>query len=338
MPTIKDIAKAAGVSPASVSRVINDGPKVGAKTREKIKRIMREMQYQPNANAQAINMQNNASIGIVLADLTDPLFAKMAHGIEKVAAQKDLQIFLNSGAFDRASELDAIEVLLEHRYKALVVHSAMIDDKTLIDFARKVPGLVLLNRHIKEIENRCIWLDDKLGGALMADHIVDKGHKKIAVIGVDGIQNNTRLRIEGMKAQLAKYPVTYEIEMLEQGAATYEGGEVAVQNLLARGVEFSAILAYNDAIAVGAVSMLKAHGMTVPDDVSVVGFNNLILAQCMKPKLTTIHNPIEEMAMKATELALTLSKGDGDSEPDYVMDEHKYSPVLVERQSVTRLS
>ncbi|WP_166423656.1 LacI family DNA-binding transcriptional regulator [Paraglaciecola sp. 20A4] len=337
MPTIKDIAKAAGVSPASVSRVINNGPKVGAKTREKIKRIMREMQYQPNANAQAINVQNNASIGIVLADLTDPLFAKMAHGIEKIAVQKDLQIFLNSGAFDRTSELNAIEVLLEHRYKALVVHSAMIDDKTLIEYARKIPGLVLLNRHIREIENRCIWLDDKLGGALMADHIIEQGHKKIVVIGVDGIQNNTRQRLEGIKAQLAKYPVHYEIEMLEQGAATYEGGEIAVQNILARGMEFSAILAYNDAIAVGAVSMLKAHGLSVPSDVSVMGFNNLILAQCMKPKLTTIHNPIEDMAMKATELALRLSKGDSAEQLEFRPDEHKYIPELIVRQSVQKI-
>tara|TARA_R110002153_G_scaffold66738_1_gene178090 strand:- start:59 stop:1075 length:1017 start_codon:yes stop_codon:yes gene_type:complete len=338
MPTIKDIAKAAGVSPASVSRVINNGPKVGAKTREKIKRIMLEMEYQPNANAQAINLQNNASIGIVLADLTDPLFAKMAHGIEKIAAQKNLQIFLNSGAFDRASELDAIEVLLEHRYKALVVHSTMIDDKTLIEFARKVPGLVLLNRHIKEIESRCIWLDDKLGGRLMADHIVGQGHKKIAVIGVNGIINNTRQRLEGITSQLSKYPVQYEIEMLEQGTATYEGGEIAVQNLLARGMDFSAILAYNDAIAVGAVSMLKAHGLNVPEDVSVVGFNNLILAQCMKPKLTTIDNPIEEMAMKATELALNLSKDSGEAEVKYVAHEHKYTPELVIRQSVKQLT
>ncbi|MEP1445216.1 MAG: LacI family DNA-binding transcriptional regulator [Paraglaciecola sp.] len=337
MPTIKDIAKAAGVSPASVSRVINNGPKVGAKTREKIKRIIREMEYQPNANAQAINVQNNASIGIVLTDLTDPLFAQMAHGIEKVAAQKNLQIFLNSGAFDRASELDAINVLLEHRYKALVVHSAMLDDKTLIDFAHKVPGLVLLNRHIKEIENRCVWLDDKRGGELMADYIVKQGHQKIALIGVNGVQNNTVQRLEGIKAQLDKYPVQYEIEMLERGASTYEGGEIAVQNLLARGSEFSAILAYNDAIAIGAVSMLKAHGLNVPQDISVMGFNNLILAQCMRPKLTTVHNPIEKMAMKATELALSLSQGNGISEPQYNVIEHKYTPELVERQSVLRL-
>lgn len=337
MPTIKDIAKAAGVSPASVSRVINNGPKVSTKTREKIKRIMRDMEYQPNANAQAINLKNNASIGIVLADLTDPLFAKMAHGIEKIAAQKDLQIFLNSGAFDRASELNAIDVLLEHRYKALVVHSTMIDDETLIEFARKVPGLVLINRHIKEIENRCIWLDDELGGCLMANYIVEQGHKKIAVIGVDDTLNNTRQRLEGIKSQLAKYPVQYEIEMLEQGTATYEGGEIAVQNLLARGMEFSAILAYNDAIAIGAVSMLKAHGLDVPGDVSVIGFNNLILSQCMKPKLTTINNPIEEMAMKATELALRLSKSDGQNDGGPRSGGCKYTPELVVRQSVQRI-
>jgi len=334
MTTIKDIAKAAGVSPASVSRVINNGPKVGQKTRDKIKQIMDELGYYPNTNAQAISAKKNISIGVVLADLISPLSAEMAQGIEKVATEKDIQIFFNSGAFDKTSELKAIETLLEHRYQAMVIHSKALDEKTLINFANKNPGLVLINRYIKEIEDRCVWLDDKLGGTLMADYIMDEGHENIAIIDAEGVINNSALRCEGIKHAIAKRNTDRTINLIEVFAnASYKGGEIAVQNLLAMGQKFTAVLTYNDDMAIGVISMLKAHGYRVPEDISVIGFGNFILAKCITPKLTTINNPIEEMAIKATELALALSQQSKfETQPTY-----RYVPELIVRKSVKQL-
>ncbi|MDP5033304.1 LacI family DNA-binding transcriptional regulator [Paraglaciecola sp.] len=333
MPNIKDIARAAGVSPASVSRVINNGPKVGRETRERIKQVMRDMGYSPNANAQAINDQNNTSIGIVLADLVDPFFSAMAHGIEQVATLKNVQIFMNSGAFERETELRAIETLLEHRYKAMVIHSSALEDNVLIGFARKVPGLVLINRYIDEIAERCVWLDDAMGGQLMADYICSQGHSAIAIIDAPNNLSNSTNRLSGALTFLKQRQLSPPIQLIEHAEATYEGGRVAVQNLLASGIPFSAILAHNDAMAIGAISMLDAQGINVPDDVSVIGFDDLMLARCIKPKLTTINNPIEEMAIKATELALANSQQHTGNQPRMAA----FKPELVIRQSVKGL-
>ncbi|WAJ71816.1 LacI family DNA-binding transcriptional regulator [Catenovulum adriaticum] len=331
MITIKDIAKAAGVSPASVSRVINNGPKVGSKTRERIKTIMQEMGYQPNVHAQALNTQQNEAIGIVLADLTDPFFAAMAHGIEQVASRKNVQIFMNSGAFKQHTEMKAIETLREHRYTNMVVNSAALSDDQLIKFAESIPGFVLLNRYIEKIKSRCVWLDEYMCGHMMAQHIGEKGHKQMAVLLTDEIRPNTQERLRGMVDYFTAQDITLPDTNIEYSYASYEGGEIAVQNLLAKGINFTALLCYNDAMAVGAISMFKAHGLRVPEDISVIGCDNLILAKCSIPKLTTINVPIEQMAKKAAELSLKLAKPRLEQN---IIEEQKFTPSLVERGTV----
>ena len=164
MITIKDIAKAANVSPATVSRVINDGPKVGLKTREHVKRVMKNMGYRPNINARALVNKKSTSLGLVLAELMDPFFATYANAIETVARESSSQLLMSSGSSNAKSERDAIETLLDHRVKAMIVHSKFLDNETLIDIARTVPGFVLINRYIEEISESCVWLDNVLGG------------------------------------------------------------------------------------------------------------------------------------------------------------------------------
>lgn len=330
MPTIKDIAKAAGVSPASVSRVINNGSKVGEKTRQHIKQVMLDMGYYPNANAQAINSLPTASIGLVLADLVNPFFAMMAHGIEQVASETNTQIFMNSGAFNKDAELAAIETLLEHRYQAMVVHSSALSDDILINFAEKIPGFVVINRYIEEISDRCVWLDDQLGGKMMADYIISQGHKNVALICNQKTLDNTAKRMEGAKSALLTQDITLLETNIDSEEATFDAGKIAVQHLIASGNTFTAILAYNDPMAIGAIAMLEAQGLRVPEDVSVIGFDNLMLAQCIKPKLTTIDSPIEKMAITATKLALSLASNNVG-----IKDiKQKFVPKLVIRQSV----
>ena len=332
MPTIKDIARAAGVSPASVSRVINDGPKVGRATREKIQRIIKEMGYSPNANAQAINAQASASVGIVLANLEDPFYAAMAHGIEKVAARQGAQILLNSSEYSMESERQAIETLLEHRYKSIVVHSMHLPDAELVQFADAIPGMVILNRYVEAIADRCVWLDDELGGKLMAQHVVQKGHQNIAIIGADGGFSQSAHRIPGALTELARLGISEQAICVEIADATYEGGQAAIQNLMASGMPFTAVIAYNDPMAIGAIAMLNAQGFSVPKDVSVMGYDNLMLASCIEPKLTTVHHPIEEMAVLATEMALRLNQ----AVP--ALNKRRFFPSLIERQSVTNFA
>ncbi|MBR9792423.1 MAG: LacI family DNA-binding transcriptional regulator [Gammaproteobacteria bacterium] len=333
MATIKDIANAAGVSLATVSRVINDGPKVGKETRERVKNIMREMGYRPNANARALVTKRSASLGVVIAELLDPFFATLAHGIETTTRQHNVQILMSAGSIARETELKAIETLLEHRCEAMVVHSKALDDDTLIEFAQQVPGFVLINRHIKKISNRCVWLDNEAGGRLMAEHVLHQGHKKLAVISSKYRIDDPVERLTGIRQAIQAAGISLPDENIEFASPDQEGGETAIQNLLTRGVEFSAVLAYNDAMASGAMTMLLDHNIPIPAQVSVVGYDDVILAKYCRPKLTTLHYPIELMASKAAELALLYASGIRPQEGIT----YKYTPTIVKRESVARI-
>lgn len=333
MATIKDIASVAGVSLATVSRVINDGPKVGKETRARVKKIMREMGYRPNANARALVTQRSASLGVVIAELLDPFFATLAHGIETTTRRHNVQILMSAGSIAKDTELKAIETLLEHRCEAMVVHSKALDDRTLIDFAQQVPGFVLINRYIEAIASRCVWLDNKAGGRLMAEHVLHQGHKKLAVISSNYQITDPVERLAGIRLGLEEAGISLPDSHIEYVTPDQQGGEKAIQNLLARGVEFSAVLAYNDAVASGAMTMLLDHNIDIPNQVSVVGYDDVLLAQYSRPKLTTLHYPIEMMASKAAELALQYASGEAPQEGVT----YKYTPTIVKRESVARI-
>ncbi|MBU2878976.1 MULTISPECIES: substrate-binding domain-containing protein [Aliiglaciecola] len=332
MATIKDIAQEAGVSSATVSRVINNGPKVGEATRNRVKKIMADLGYRPNANARALVTQRSASFGIVLPELSDPFFATMAHGIESVTRKKNVQILMSTGSIEKATELKAIETLLEHRCNAMVVHSKALDDATLIDFANTIPGFVLINRYIEEIGNRCVWLDNIAGGETMARYILKQGHKKLVVVSSKYQINDPVDRIAGIEQELNANGIDLSPNMIEYSTPDQEGGEVAMQNFLAKGAEFTAVLAYNDAMASGAMTMLLDHSIDIPNEVSVIGYDDVLLAKYCRPKLTTLRYPIEMMAVKATELALQYAAGI-QPEPGKTF---KYAPTIVKRESVSK--
>ena len=333
MATIKDIAQAAGVSLATVSRVINDGPKVGKETRKRVKRIMEEMGYRPNANARALVTKRSASLGVVLAELHDPFFAMLAHGVETVTRKNNVQILLSAGSIEQDTERRAIEILCEHRVEAMVVHSKALDDQTLIDFAKQIPGFVLINRYIPEIANRCVWLDNVTGGRLMAEYAIGQGHKSLAVISSQYRIDDPNHRLQGIREAMKAAGIDLPESMIEYASPDQEGGELAMQNLLATGAKFTSVLAYNDAMASGAMTMLQDHGISVPDDVSVVGYDDVLLAKYCRPKLTTLRYPIEMMAAKAAELALKYASG---IQPEEGLT-FKYTPTIVKRDSLTRV-
>ena len=143
MSTIKDVAREAGVSIATVSRVVNNGPKVGEKTKARVLSIMAELGYRPNENARALVTQKSKTLGVVIPDLSDPFFASLANGVDKVARQNNMQLLLSTGLITEESERQAIRLLLERRCESIVVHSKKLSDEEIIEFANKVPGLVL---------------------------------------------------------------------------------------------------------------------------------------------------------------------------------------------------
>ncbi|GAC06846.1 LacI family DNA-binding transcriptional regulator [Paraglaciecola chathamensis] len=334
MATIKDVAKLAGVSPATVSRVLSSTVVVSPKTKARIEKAIAELDFRPNAHARALVSKSTHTIGVVISQLADPFFAQMASSIENVAKKRKFKVLVSTGSLDAQKELTAIKSLQAQRCEAMVVNSKALPDDVLIDLAQRIPGFVLINKFIPQISERCVWFDNVGGGKVMADHIASLGHTQIAVISTkDRIYDATH-RLNGIRESLNDYQIPLLDEYIAHGTPDYDGGRAAVESLVLRGCQFSAVLCYNDAMATGVISALTDLGKKIPDDVSVVGFDDVLLAKYCMPKLTTVKYPIDIMARKATELALSfISK---DQPVKQVVKDYQYKPFLVKRESATK--
>jgi LacI family transcriptional regulator len=329
--TLKDIAKAAGVSHATVSRVVNNGPKVGPVMREKIHKLIKEMGYLPNANARALVTQKSTTIGVVIPDVSDPFFATLANGIDKISRQQNMQLLISTGKLSVESEREAINLLLERRCETIVIHSKKIADDELIELFKAHPHFVLIDRYIAEIKDKCVWLDNYEGGKIAARHLLSLKHRQLACITSSYDIEDPKLRLNGFVEELAKANITLDSQRLVSAEPTLQGGEIATQKLLASGQAFSAIFVYNDAMAIGAISTLEDNGYAVPNDVSIIGFDDVLLARYSRPKLTTLQYPIDLMAQHAAQLALHISH-----QQTIATDRLKFIPQLIKRESTSR--
>ena len=166
MATIKDVARLAGVSVATVSRVINDSPKASDASRQAVQSAMESLNYHPNANARALAQQSTETIGLVVGDVSDPFFGAMVKAVEQVSYQTGNFLLIGNGYHNEQKERQAIEQLIRHRCAALVVHAKMIPDAELIHLMKQMPGMVIINRIIPGFEKRCVGLDDRYAPGL----------------------------------------------------------------------------------------------------------------------------------------------------------------------------
>jgi LacI family transcriptional regulator len=332
MATIKDVARLAGVSVASVSRVLNNGPKVSQKTIENVLKVVKDLKYTPNANARALVTQKSTTLGVVIPDLIDPFFASLANGVEQVARQNNMQLLLSTGLVSAETEMQAINLLIERRCDVMVVHSKKLTDEVLIELANKVPGLVLIDRYIEEIALRCVWLDNLEGGKIAARHLLALNHQNFACISSKHQIDDPLLRLHGFQSELELAGADIEECLIGYDEPTLQGGEMATQKLLASGKRFSALFVYNDAMAIGAISTLEDNGFKVPSDISVLGFDDVLLSRYSRPKLSTLNYPIEKMAMQAASIGLKLTTKQAELKQD---DNNKHIPRLVKRESTS---
>lgn len=330
MVTIKDVARVAGVSTATVSRVVHNGSQVGEACRQRVKKVIDELDYRPNANARALVSNSSQTIGVVTPKLSMTFFGCLASGAEKAARKKGFQLLMSNSLYETKTELNAIESLREHSCKALVLHSEYSNEKTLEALAEKIPGLVLINRYIPSLASRCVWLDNVSGGRQIAEYLISRGHTKFAVATSVYQNGDPQFRLKGANEALQDAGLKLDPANVIESTANTQGGEEVVSKLLARGAEFTALIAYNDLMAVGAMNALQDAGVRVPEDVSIVGFDDLYISKACRPHLTTMAYPIEEMAEYAANLAITLSEGP--KEP--IRNTHLFLPTLVERNSV----
>ncbi|MDD1783132.1 substrate-binding domain-containing protein [Enterovibrio sp. ZSDZ35] len=334
MATIKDVAKLAGVSVATVSRVINQSPQTRTETVETVKRAMRKLGYRPNAAARTLVNKKSKAIGVVVADVSDPFFGGLVKHVDNVAFNHGQQLLIGNGYHDAERERQAIELLIENQVGAFIIHSKALDDTTLKMFAEDYPAMVFINRCIPGLEPRCIYLDNYRGAFLAANHLISHGHKNIGCISsnhnIEDSWQRTRGYIDALDASGLSQHATQNL--IVKRSPNEKGGEQAMLALLDTQPNITAVCCYNDNMAAGAITALTDNGYKVPEDISVIGFDDSLIAQYLHPKLTTVRYPIEEMAGQAAELAFSLAQH---------IENHTinggYKPSLVLRDSVKNL-
>lgn len=329
MATIKDVARLAGVSVATVSRVINHSPKASAASKEAVNSAMESLNYHPNANARALAQQNTKTIGLVVGDVSDPFFGAMVKAVEQVAYQSDNFLLIGNGYHNEQKEIQAIEQLMRHRCSALVVHAKKIPDTRLIPLMEQIPGMVLINRTLPGFEQRCIALNNRYGAWLATRHLIQQGHSQIGYLCSNHKISDAQDRLQGYLDALEEFNIAPDERMIVFGEPDESGGEHAMTELLSHGKNFTAVACYNDSMAAGAMGVLNDNGQDVPNDISLIGFDDILISRYTRPRLTTVRYPIVNMATQAAELALALAENTPLPEVT-----HLFSPTLVRRHSV----
>ncbi|WP_432452057.1 MULTISPECIES: substrate-binding domain-containing protein [unclassified Agarivorans] len=329
MATIKDVAKQAGVSVATVSRVINNSGKSSQATKVAVKAAMKDIGYRPNANARALVNQSTNTIGVLIGDVSDPFFGGIVKAIDIIALQHGKHLLIGNGYHNAEIERKAIELLINSRCESLIVHSKALSNEELIEFAHEIPSMVLINRFIPEIAERCIALDNHKGSYLATEFLIKKGHTSIGYICSNHNIEDVEQRKNGYIDALKAYQLEHSASHIEYGSPDEKGGEQAMTNLLTKNLPITAVAAYNDYMAAGALSIIEENGIKAPEEMSLIGFDDGLIAKYLHPKLTTIRYPIQMMAEKAANLALKLAN----KEPCY-NDIQIFVPTLVQRLSV----
>ncbi|SDH01729.1 transcriptional regulator, LacI family [Vibrio xiamenensis] len=331
MATIKDVSDFAGVSQATVSRVINGTSSVSQEKKHKVEHAIKVLGYKPNSIAQALASSRTGSIGVIVPELGGAFYSQVLQSIEERLRQSGYHLVVTAGSNHEQGQKESVEFLLSRRVDALILHTQQLSDDYLIGLQEQGIDIVLVNRFIPELASSCIDIDNELGGKLATEHLIEMGHRNIACITGPLHKSDARGRLQGYRKALEEAGIAFDESLIIESGFTEETGASAMRKLLKRPHPFTAVFACNDHMAFGAFEVLHHAGFTVPEQISLVGFDDILFARYLTPALTTVNFPIENMSYEAVQLAIQkLQKSKHDVN-------FKLSPTLVTRESVHRL-
>jgi DNA-binding LacI/PurR family transcriptional regulator len=324
-PTILDVAREAGVSKSLVSLVMRGSDRVGASSREAVLVAVDKLGYRPNAAARTMVRQRSYVIGVMLSDLHNPFYADVIDGIDMAATDAGYRSILTTGNRVAERERMAVTTLLEMRVDGLIMVSPVVSRDCAIGASQSVPTVVV-GKATRAPTVDSVTNDDRLGAAMVVNHLVELGHRHIAHID-GGVGAGSQPRRTGYKRSMQNHGLEAEIRAVH-GGFTEEGGSAGMRSLLVDGPRPTAVFVANDLAAIGVLEVLAGEGLSVPRDISVVGYDNTALAASHRLGLTTIDQPRHDMGRMAAGLILT--KIDQDPAP---ANHAVLSPKLVVRES-----
>ncbi|MBU5488994.1 LacI family transcriptional regulator [Clostridium sp. MSJ-8] len=327
--SIKDVAKTAGVSIATVSRVLNNIDVVNEDTKRKVLDAIKELGYRPNIVARSLKTQRTKTIGILIPDISSQFYPEIVRGAEDVANIYDYNVILCNSDFDSEKEKEYLRVLKEKMVDGVIYMSSSFSEEILKLINELNLNTILVES--KDSENRLPSVTiDNVGATYEATkYLIDKGIKKLAFIGVEADNTNAwGERYLGFKKALDDNNIALDEDLVFLDTMKVKSGYEAVDKFVQSKKKFEGIVCASDEIAMGAINGLREKGINVPDDVSVIGFNNNAVSSIFYPKLTTISQPSYDMGSVAMRMLIKLLTKQELEQSSYVLDYR-----LIERES-----
>jgi LacI family transcriptional regulator len=306
--TLDKVARQAGVSSSTVSRIINGTANVSAVKRENVLRIMSELNYHPNVLARGLASGRTMGVGVLTQDISSPFYGSTLRGIEGALQGTGYHPIFISGHWHVQEELEAIDFLISRQVDGVIVLGGGVPDRRLQEVAHRLP-VVVMGRSVPGLENQCMRLDNFAGAYQATRHLIELGHRNIAHIAGEPSHRDAQDRTEGYRAALDSAGLPFSPDLVQPGDFHEAAGFLATTRLVEGRSLFSAIFAANDQMAYGARLALHRKGLRVPEDVSLIGFDDLPGSMYTTPPLTTVQQPVEEMGRAAAEAMLRMLRG-----------------------------
>lgn len=312
--SIKDIARKANVSFSTVSRALQNSPLISRRTAEKIQRIARESGYRASAVARGLVTQRTKTIGVVVTTIADPFVSEVVHGIEECCNDHGYSVFLANSNADPDREVKVVHSFSERRVDGIVVTSSRVGALYIPMLSEMRVPIVLVNNQQPGEFVHSVMIENVQGSREATNHLIQLGHRRIAYLGDRfGHQSDTE-RFSGYRQALDRAALPFFPELVAHGDGKPENAIAAAESLLGLPEAPTAIFCYNDMTALGVLKTLHARRMRVPEDVSVVGFDDLFIASYTDPPLTTVRQPRRRMGQLAMESLLQLMRGENPSQ------------------------
>ena len=303
--TLKMVAEKAGVSVNTASRAINNKSDINEETKKRMLKVAQELGYVRNGTAVALRTRKTRTIGVVIADNRNPFYAEVLNGIEETAREKNYHIILANTQRDYKKEEEAINLLLAKRVDGLLITPVQDRDDDIKKLIEENIPFVILGRDFENIEVDVVCNDEIKGGFFATEYLIKKGHKRIALINGFLHKSPAKGRLEGYKKALMEYGVPFDDALVSFGDIDVKDGYERTKQMLEKDLDFTAIFAYNDMMAFGVMQAIREKGLRIPEDIGLVGYDDIPFSSLISPALTTIRVKKQELGVESVKLLLS---------------------------------
>lgn len=308
MPTITDVAKRAGVSVSTVSRVLNNHPNVGAEVRQRVNDVIRELQYEPSRVAQRMRATSSRLVGVIFSDITNPFYIDVLHSIEHTLSQQGISVLISNADSDEEREANFLRIMLNENIAGLIIAPTKENVPALAAAARGGLPIVVIDRRLSNIEVDTVLVDNFQGALTAIQHLIRLGHERIGVLSGPLHLTSGRERYTGYLQAMTDAGLKVDPSMSRFGNYREQSGYELANELLSAPSPPTALFVANNLMTLGALNAIHERGHAIPDEIAVIGFDDLPWAISLNPPLTTVAQPTSEIGTRAAELLLDRMK------------------------------